>query len=63
MDAEGLVATNTTTLINVMQVLLIRTMPIQRLAVKLHMLVGNPPPKAKPPEIVRIDVEIDGKVI
>ena len=57
---------NTTPLIDVMLVLLIMfiiTIPIQTHAVKMNMPVGQRRgPAAKPPEIVRIDVDFDGTI-
>jgi len=57
---------NTTPLIDVMLVLLIMliiTIPIQLHAVGLNLPAGHPPPPAKPPEVVRIDVEASGRVL
>jgi biopolymer transport protein ExbD len=62
-DPEVLVDINTTPLIDVMLVLLIMliiTIPIQTHAVKLNMPVGNPPPPAEPPRVVRLEVDFDG---
>ena len=64
-DPEVMVDINTTPLIDVMLVLLIMliiTIPIQTHAVKLNMPVGNPPPPAAPPEVVKLDVDFDGAV-
>lgn len=65
-DPEVMVDINTTPLIDVMLVLLIMliiTIPVQTHAVKLNMPVGNPPPPASPPVIVRIDIDFDGTVL
>lgn len=65
-DPDVIIDINTTPLIDVMLVLLIMliiTIPIQTHAVKLNMPVGDPPPPAKPPVVVRIDVDFDGTVI
>ena len=65
-DPEVMVDINTTPLIDVMLVLLIMliiTIPIQTLAVKLNMPVGNPPPPPTPPVIVNIDVDFNGTVL
>jgi biopolymer transport protein ExbD len=64
-DPDVLVDINTTPLIDVMLVLLIMliiTIPIQLHSVNLNMPVGNPPPPATPPEIVRINLDATGTV-
>ena len=50
---------NTTPLIDVMLVLLVMiiiTSPVQLHAVNLHLPVGDPPPAARQPEVVQIDI-------
>ncbi len=62
-EPEVMVDINTTPLIDVMLVLLIMliiTIPIQMHSVKMDLPVGNPPPPARPPEIVQIDIDFDG---
>lgn len=62
-DPEVMVDINTTPLIDVMLVLLIMliiTIPIQLHSVNLNMPVGNPPPPAVQPQVVKIDIEADG---
>ena len=64
-EPEVLVDINTTPLIDVMLVLLIMliiTIPIQMHSVKMNLPVGNPPPPAKPPEVVQIDIAANGAV-
>jgi biopolymer transport protein ExbD len=64
-DTEVISDINTTPLIDVMLVLLIMliiTIPIQLHAVNLNLPNGNPPPPAKPPEVVRIDIDAEGRV-
>ena len=54
---------NTTPLIDVMLVLLVMiiiTIPVQLHAVKLNLPVGDPPPAARKPEVVQIDVASTG---
>jgi biopolymer transport protein ExbD len=64
-EGDVMVDINTTPLIDVMLVLLIMfiiTIPIQTHAVKMNMPVGPSSPPPKPPEIVRIDVDFDGRI-
>lgn len=64
-EGEVMVDINTTPLIDVMLVLLIMfiiTIPIQTHAVKMNMPIGPSSPPPKPPEIVRIDVDFDGRI-
>ena len=64
-DPDVMVEINTTPLIDVMLVLLIMliiTIPIQLHSVNLNMPVGNPPPPAVKPEVVRIDIDGDGAI-
>ena len=64
-EADVMVDINTTPLIDVMLVLLIMfiiTIPIQTHAVKLNMPVGPSSVPPKPPEVVRIDVDFDGRI-
>jgi biopolymer transport protein ExbD len=54
---------NTTPLIDVMLVLLVMiiiTIPVQLHAVNLHLPVGDPPPSARKPEVVQIDIAPTG---
>ncbi|MFL6696402.1 MAG: ExbD/TolR family protein [Vitreoscilla sp.] len=54
---------NTTPLIDVMLVLLVMiiiTIPVQLHAVNLHLPDGNPPPAARKPEVVQIDIAPGG---
>jgi len=54
---------NTTPLIDVMLVLLVMiiiTIPVQLHAVNLHLPVGDPPPSARKPEVVQIDIAPGG---
>jgi biopolymer transport protein ExbD len=64
-DSGVMVDINTTPLIDVMLVLLIMfiiTIPIQTHAVKMNMPIGPSSAPPKPPEIVRIDVDFDGRI-
>jgi len=64
-NTEVMSEINTTPLIDVMLVLLIMliiTIPVQLHAVNLNLPQGTPPPPAKPPEVVRIDVDQDGTI-
>lgn len=65
-DPDVLVDINTTPLIDVMLVLLIMliiTIPIQLHSVNMNMPVGDPPPPAAPPEIVKLDINAAGTVL
>ena len=65
-DPDVMIDINTTPLIDVMLVLIIMliiTIPIQTHAVKLNMPVGNPPPPAEPPTVIRIEIDFDGTVL
>lgn len=64
-DPEVLVDINTTPLIDVLLVLLIMliiTIPIQLHSVNMNLPVGDPPPPATAPEVVRIDIDAGGVV-
>ncbi len=64
-DPEVMMDINTTPLIDVMLVLLVMliiTIPIQLHAVNLNMPTGNPPPPLTPPEVLKIDVDGDGRI-
>ncbi len=64
-DPEVMIDINTTPLIDVMLVLLIMliiTIPIQTHEMKLDMPNGPPPLIAKPPEVIRVDVDMDGTI-
>jgi biopolymer transport protein ExbD len=65
-DPEPMMDVNTTPLIDVMLVLivmLIITIPVQLHSVNLNMPAGNPPPPAKDPVVVTIDVDFDGTIL
>ena len=64
-DDDVMVEMNTTPLIDVMLVLLIMfiiTIPVQTHAVKMNMPVNTPSTPPKPPEIVRIDIDAEGRI-
>jgi len=64
-DPDVMMDINTTPLIDVMLVLLVMliiTIPIQLHAVNLNMPVGNPPPPLTPPEVLKVDVDGDGRI-
>jgi biopolymer transport protein ExbD len=64
-EAAPVADINTTPLIDVMLVLLVMiiiTIPVQLHAVNLHLPVGDPPPAAKPPEVVQIDIAPGGQL-
>jgi biopolymer transport protein ExbD len=64
-EDDMMVDMNTTPLIDVMLVLLIMfiiTIPPQTHAVKMNMPISSNTTPPKPPEIVRIDVEFDGRI-
>jgi biopolymer transport protein ExbD len=64
-EGDVMVDINTTPLIDVMLVLLIMfiiTIPIQTHAVKMNMPIGPSSVPPKPPEIIRIDVDFDGRI-
>ncbi len=56
---------NTTPLIDVMLVLLIMliiTIPVQLHAVNMNMPVGNPPPKIKEPEVIKLNITANSEI-
>ncbi len=64
-EPEVMMDINTTPLIDVMLVLLVMliiTIPIQLHAVNLNMPTGNPPPPLTPPEVLKVDVDADGRI-
>jgi biopolymer transport protein ExbD len=64
-DPDVLVDINTTPLIDVLLVLLIMliiTIPMQLHAVSLNMPVGHPPPPLVQPQVVQVDIGLDGGV-
>ncbi len=65
-EPEVMLDINTTPLIDVMLVLLIMlivTIPIQLHSVELNLPQGNPPPQVVEPEVVRINIEADGRIL
>src|SRR6201747_1092322 len=65
-EPEPMMDINTTPLIDVMLVLIIMliiTIPVQLHSVNLNMPAGNPPPPAKDPVVVTIDVDFDGTIL
>ncbi|MDQ2917576.1 MAG: biopolymer transporter ExbD [Pseudomonadota bacterium] len=64
-DMEVMIDINTTPLIDVMLVLLVMliiTIPIQLHSVNLNLPIGNPPPPLTLPEVVKIDIDEQGRV-
>ena len=64
-DPDVMIDINTTPLIDVMLVLLVMliiTIPIQLHAVNLNLPIGNPPPPATLPEVVKLDIDDQSKV-
>ena len=65
-EPEVMMDINTTPLIDVMLVLIIMliiTIPVQLHSVNLNPPAGNPPPPAREPVVVTIDIEFDGTVL
>mgnify|MGYP000907103092 FL=1 len=64
-DPDVMIDINTTPLIDVMLVLLVMliiTLPIQLHSVNLNMPVGNPPPPLVKPEVLKIDIDNQGRI-
>ena len=64
-DPDVMIDINTTPLIDVMLVLLVMliiTIPIQLHSVNLNLPIGNPPPPLTLPEVVKIDIDEQGRV-
>ena len=64
-DPDVMIDINTTPLIDVMLVLLVMliiTLPIQLHSVNLNMPVGNPPPQLIKPEVLKIDIDNQGRI-
>ena len=64
-DPDVMIDINTTPLIDVMLVLLVMliiTLPIQLHSVNLNMPVGNPPPPLVKPEVLKTDIDNQGRI-
>ena len=64
-DPDVMIDINTAPLIDVMLVLLVMliiTLPIQLHSVNLNMPVGNPPPPLVKPEVLKIDIDNQGRI-
>ena len=64
-DPDVMIDINTTPLIDVMLVLLVMliiTLPIQLHSDNLNMPVGNPPPPLVKPEVLKIDIDNQGRI-
>ena len=64
-EPDVMIDINTTPLIDVMLVLLVMliiTIPIQLHSVNLNMPVGNPPPPLVKPEVLKIDIDNQGRI-
>ena len=64
-DPDVMIDINTTPLIDVMLVLLVMliiTIPIQLHSVNLNLPIGNPPPPLVLPEVVKLDIDDQGRV-
>ncbi|MFO1310303.1 MAG: biopolymer transporter ExbD [Burkholderiales bacterium] len=64
-EPDVMIDINTTPLIDVMLVLLVMliiTLPIQLHSVNLNMPVGNPPPPLVKPEVLKIDIDNQGRI-
>jgi len=64
-DPDVMIDINTTPLIDVMLVLLVMliiTIPIQLHSINLNLPIGNPPPPLVLPEVVKLDIDDQGRV-
>ena len=64
-EPDVMIDINTTPLIDVMLVLLVMliiTLPIQLHSVNLNLPVGNPPPPLVKPEVLKIDIDNQGRI-